>query len=63
MVIVASLGFVLLAAVWAAENGLVGLGELLAAALLVVLVAHQAGEVGCAALGRKRREEKGERGL
>lgn len=52
MVIVASLGFVLLPAVWAAEDRFISLGELLPTALLVVLVAHQAGEVGCTALQR-----------
>lgn len=62
MIVVASLGFVLLAAVWAAEHGLVGLGELLATPLLVVLVAHQAGEVGHATL-RRWGEGEGSRGL
>lgn len=52
MIVVASLGFVLLATVWAAEHRLVGLGELLPTPLLVVLVAHQAGEVGHATLRR-----------
>lgn len=52
MVIVASLGFVLLPAVWAAEDRFISLGELLPTALLVVLVAHEAGEVGCTALQR-----------
>jgi len=58
MVVVAGFGFVLLAAVWTAEDGLVGLGELLPTPLLVVLVAHQAGEVGHAAL-RMWGEEEG----
>lgn len=52
MVVVTGLGFVLLAAVWTAEDRLVSLGELLPTPLLVVLVAHQAGEVGHAALRR-----------
>lgn len=58
MVVVASFGFVLLAAVRTAEHGLVGLSELLPTPLLMVLVAHQAGEVGHAAL-RRRGEEEG----
>lgn len=61
MVIMASLGFVFLPAVRAAEDRLVSLGELLPTAFLVVLVAHQAGEVGCAALQRWGKE-RGEGG-
>lgn len=58
MVVVAGLGFVLLAAVWTAEDRLVSLGKLLPTALLVVLVTHQAREVGHAAL-RRRGEGEG----
>ena len=58
VVVSAGLGAVGLPAVLAQENGLVGLGHVSPATLLVVLVAHEAGEVGRATLTRTESRER-----